>query len=184
MKLQKPTPENWNRFVRYWFTGCGSALLAPELMTPPRTSEAAFETVIESHLLANGYTRIAEAGFDRARAIFPETILNFHPRDAGKGMEKTRSLARRKDRRANPRRSLQMDGCPRLAGHVAPRVAARGSALAVAMAKMLQTLEAQLARYRALITECFKQHPDHTLFTSLPGAGPSWLRDCWANLSR
>ena len=46
-------------------------------MTPPRTSEAAFETVIESHLLANGYTRIAEAGFDRARAIFPETILAF-----------------------------------------------------------------------------------------------------------
>ena len=37
---------------------------------------------------------------------------------------------------------------------------------------MLQTLEAQLARYRSLITECFKQHPDHALFTSLPGAGP------------
>ena len=52
-------------------------MLAPELMTPPRTSEAAFETVIESHLLANGYTPIAEAGFDHARAIFPETILDF-----------------------------------------------------------------------------------------------------------
>jgi transposase len=37
---------------------------------------------------------------------------------------------------------------------------------------MLQTLEAQLTRYRALITECFKQHPDHALFASLPGAGP------------
>ena len=35
------------------------------------------------------------------------------------------------------------------------------SALAVATVKILQTLEAQLARYRALITECFKQHPDH-----------------------
>jgi type I restriction enzyme R subunit len=46
-------------------------------MTTPRTNEAAFETVIESHLLANGYTRIAEAGFDRARAIFPETVLDF-----------------------------------------------------------------------------------------------------------
>jgi len=44
---------------------------------PPRINEAAFETVIESHLLANGYTRIAEAGYDHARAIFPETILNF-----------------------------------------------------------------------------------------------------------
>jgi len=42
-----------------------------------RTSEAAFETAIESRLLANGYTPVAEAGFDRARAIFPETILDF-----------------------------------------------------------------------------------------------------------
>src|ERR1700722_15996443 len=48
-----------------------------DLIMPPRINETAFETVIESHLLANGYTRIAEAGFDRARAIFPETILNF-----------------------------------------------------------------------------------------------------------
>jgi type I restriction enzyme R subunit len=46
-------------------------------MSRKYTSEAAFETVIESHLLANGYTRIPEAGFDCARAIFPETILNF-----------------------------------------------------------------------------------------------------------
>jgi type I restriction enzyme R subunit len=44
---------------------------------PPKINEAAFETVIESHLLKNGYTRIAEAGYDRARAIFPETILDF-----------------------------------------------------------------------------------------------------------
>jgi type I restriction enzyme R subunit len=44
---------------------------------PPRINEAAFETVIESHLLANGYTRIVEAGFDQARAIFPETVLGF-----------------------------------------------------------------------------------------------------------
>lgn len=44
---------------------------------PPRTNEAAFETVIESHLLANGYTRIAEKGFDPALAIFPETVLDF-----------------------------------------------------------------------------------------------------------
>ena len=52
-----------------------------------------------------------------------------------------------------------------------PAIAAK-SALAVATVKILQTLEAQLARYRALITECFKQHPDHALFASLPGAGP------------
>src|ERR1035438_3116763 len=44
---------------------------------PPRIAEMSFEIVIESHLLANGYTRIAEAGFDQARAIFPETVLAF-----------------------------------------------------------------------------------------------------------
>lgn len=42
-----------------------------------RTSEAAFETVIEAHLLQNGYTPVAREGFDRARAIFPETVLAF-----------------------------------------------------------------------------------------------------------
>jgi len=45
------------------------------------------------------------------------------------------------------------------------------SALAVALAKLLRTLEGQLARYRCLIRECFKQHPDHDVFASLPGAG-------------
>ncbi len=42
-----------------------------------RHSEAAFETVIETHLLASGYTPIAPEGFDRERAIFPETVLAF-----------------------------------------------------------------------------------------------------------
>src|SRR2546425_3218556 len=42
-----------------------------------RHSEAAFETVIEAHLLQNGYVRIAGEGFDRERAIFPETVLAF-----------------------------------------------------------------------------------------------------------
>jgi type I restriction enzyme, R subunit len=41
------------------------------------TSEAAFETVIDSHLLAHGYVRVAPEGFDRERAIFPETVLAF-----------------------------------------------------------------------------------------------------------
>ena len=41
------------------------------------TGEAAFETVIEAHLLANGYERVAGEGFDRERAIFPETALAF-----------------------------------------------------------------------------------------------------------
>jgi type I restriction enzyme R subunit len=40
-------------------------------------SEAAFETVIEAHLLANGYIAVDRAGFDRQRAIFPESVLAF-----------------------------------------------------------------------------------------------------------
>jgi len=42
-----------------------------------RHSEAAFETVIEAHLLQNGYVPVAREGFDRERAIFPETVLAF-----------------------------------------------------------------------------------------------------------
>jgi type I restriction enzyme R subunit len=42
-----------------------------------RHSEAAFETVIEAHLLANGYVAVDRDGFDRERAIFPETVLTF-----------------------------------------------------------------------------------------------------------
>ena len=42
-----------------------------------RHSKAAFETVIETHLLANGYVTVNRDGFDRERAIFPETVLAF-----------------------------------------------------------------------------------------------------------
>jgi type I restriction enzyme R subunit len=42
-----------------------------------QTHEAAFETVIETHLLANGYVPVSREGFDRARAIFPEAVLGF-----------------------------------------------------------------------------------------------------------
>jgi type I restriction enzyme R subunit len=42
-----------------------------------RHSESAFETVIETHLLQNGYVPVARVGFDRERAIFPETVLAF-----------------------------------------------------------------------------------------------------------
>ena len=40
-------------------------------------SEAAFESVIESHLLSANYTPISRNGFDKERAIFPETALAF-----------------------------------------------------------------------------------------------------------
>jgi type I restriction enzyme R subunit len=39
--------------------------------------EAAFETVIESHLLTNGYVTVNRDGFDRKRAIFPGMALAF-----------------------------------------------------------------------------------------------------------
>ena len=40
-------------------------------------SEAAFETVIESHLLTNGFIKVPRDGFDRVRAIFPEIVIAF-----------------------------------------------------------------------------------------------------------
>jgi len=46
-------------------------------MSQPRHSETAFETVIEAHFLANGYVSVHRDGFDRERAIFPETVLAF-----------------------------------------------------------------------------------------------------------
>ncbi len=46
-------------------------------MSQARHSEAAFETVIETNLLANGYVAVNRDGFDRERAIFPETVLAF-----------------------------------------------------------------------------------------------------------
>ncbi len=42
-----------------------------------QTSEAAFETVIEAHLLRNGYVPVPGEGFDRDHAIFPDTVLAF-----------------------------------------------------------------------------------------------------------
>lgn len=47
---------------------------------------------------------------------------------------------------------------------------ARGE-YALAAARMLRTLHAQLRRYRARIEELFAAHPDAAVFASLPGAG-------------
>jgi type I restriction enzyme R subunit len=46
-------------------------------LSQSRHSEFAFETVIEAHLLQNGYVAIARDGFDRERAIFPDAVLAF-----------------------------------------------------------------------------------------------------------
>lgn len=42
-----------------------------------RHSEAAFETVIEQHLLAHGHVAVPRDAFDRGRAIFPAIVLDF-----------------------------------------------------------------------------------------------------------
>lgn len=42
-----------------------------------QTNESAFESVIEAHLLANGYVTLERDGFERERAIFPDTVLGF-----------------------------------------------------------------------------------------------------------
>ncbi|WP_224363458.1 hypothetical protein [Hyalangium versicolor] len=47
------------------------------MTSTPRHSEAAFETVIEHHLLGHGYVAISRDGFDRERAIFPSVVLDF-----------------------------------------------------------------------------------------------------------
>ncbi|MXW53615.1 MAG: type I restriction endonuclease subunit R [Gemmatimonadetes bacterium] len=46
-------------------------------MSNSRHSESAFETIIETHLRQGGYIAIAKDGFDRERAIFPQTVLAF-----------------------------------------------------------------------------------------------------------
>ena len=51
-------------------------------------------------------------------------------------------------------------------------VCAAKSQLALALVKLLRTLQAQLDQYRAEIERLFREHPDHDLFGSLPGAGP------------
>jgi len=44
------------------------------------------------------------------------------------------------------------------------------SQLAVSLCKLLRTLDQQLKQYRHQIEKLFKEHPDHDLFGSLPGA--------------
>jgi type I restriction enzyme R subunit len=46
-------------------------------MSATRHTETAFETVIEAYLLSSGYVALAPEGFDRVRALFPETVLAF-----------------------------------------------------------------------------------------------------------
>lgn len=63
-----------------------------------QTNEAAFETVIEAHLLENGYARVNRDGFDRERAIFPETALRFIRETQANEWEKLEALHGEKTR--------------------------------------------------------------------------------------
>ena len=55
------------------------------------TSEAAFEAVIESHLLQNGYQIVDKSGFDKTRAIFPAQAIDFIRTTQPKEMEPCQS---------------------------------------------------------------------------------------------
>src|SRR5205823_5428296 len=71
-------------------------------------------------------------------------------------------------------------------------ITAAKSLLAQSLARLLQTLEQQLANYRARIQALFDQHPDLVWFGWLPGAGaklapPLWVDRAggdWSKLSR
>lgn len=52
-------------------------------------------------------------------------------------------------------------------------VVAAKSRLATSLVALLHRLQAELDRYRTRIEELFASHPDHHLFGSLPGAGPT-----------
>jgi len=64
---------------------------------------------------------------------------------------------------------------------IRPAITAAKSLLAVSLAKILVTLQTQLDEYRRRITAAFRQHPDHDVFSSLPGAkatlGPRLLAE-------
>ena len=85
-------------------------------------SEAAFETVIEAHLLAHGYVSLPREGFDRERAIFPDTALAFIRETQPTQWARLESLLGDRNRQADPRRPVQVDGRPRFARHVATRI--------------------------------------------------------------
>jgi transposase len=62
------------------------------------------------------------------------------------------------------------------------------SMLAVSLAKQLRLLEQQLKAYREHIDKLFQEHPDYTIFDSLPGIGeklgPRLLSECGEDRDR
>jgi hypothetical protein len=91
-------------------------------MNHARHSEGAFETVIETTMLANGTVPEPAAGSIADRAIFPDTMLDFHPRHTAEGMEGSGGAPWGKDRRPSSCRSDQVDGPRGLSGHLTSRL--------------------------------------------------------------
>ena len=88
----------------------------------PRHSEAAFETVIEAHLLAQRLRAGRPRGLRPRARDLPRDGARLHPRDAAEGVGQAGGAARGQDRRADPRRPVQVDGRERRARDAAPRL--------------------------------------------------------------
>jgi transposase len=54
--------------------------------------------------------------------------------------------------------------------NASPGVVNAKSLLALSLAQVLESLQRQIQEYRRRITQAFTQHPDHDIFSSLPGA--------------
>ncbi len=54
--------------------------------------------------------------------------------------------------------------------NASPAVVTAKSLLALSLVNVLATLQRQIQEYRSRITQAFAQHPDHDIFSSLPGA--------------
>lgn len=61
-------------------------------MSNERTNEAAFETVIESHLLDKGYQLVSRESYHKERAFFPATAIDFIKSTQAKEWAKLESL--------------------------------------------------------------------------------------------
>jgi transposase len=70
----------------------------------------------------------------------------------------------------NQKRLEVFEKAEQLCGNAA--VTRAKSRLALTLIKLLLALQSQLEIYRKEIERLFKEHPDHDLFGSLPGAGP------------
>ncbi len=61
-------------------------------MSNKTIKEISFETVIENHLLQNGFTAINKNGYDKEKAVFPEIVLNFIEKTQNKEWKKLEAL--------------------------------------------------------------------------------------------